>query len=341
VKLVPVTTKARIAAMVCVVALAVAGVLASGGHGGSPKAGPPSVPRVTIPSAGGGPAVPAEGAYLGAWVTPTPLSQPGRVSAVRDFEASVGARLAITHVFKKWGDRIGTDSDRTFVAGGSHLLISWAGMDTKEMASGSVDAQIIQSAKEVAALGAPVFFEPRWEMDRPNLSSVVHSGKDFIAAWDHVRAVFKAQGVTNVSWVWCPTAAGFETGAAQQYYPGDAQVDWVCADVYPKTPWLQGDYEAFPSLAKAAVSWAAQHPTKPMMVGEFGDSVAYGSRRGAWLTEAFDYIKAHPQIRAVVYFDQSDPTLQAFQQWGITGDEPVVRAFAAAFAGGYFQGATQ
>jgi hypothetical protein len=344
VKLVPVSTKARIAAsvaVVCVVGLAVAGVLSSGRHGGSPKASPSGVPRVTIPSAGGGPAVPAEGAYLGAWVTPTPLTQDGRVSAVRDFESSIGARLAITHVFKKGQDPIGTDSDRAFVAGGSHLLISWAGTDTKAMASGSVDAQIVQSAKEVAALGAPVFFEPRWEMDRPNLSSVVHSGADFIAAWDHVRAVFKAQGVTNVSWVWCPTAAGFETGVAQQYYPGDAQVDWVCADVYPETPWKSGDYEPFPQLAKAAVAWAAQHPTKPMMIGEFGDSLDYGDRRAAWLSEAFDYIKAHPQIRAVVYFNQSDPTRNTYQQWGLTGDDPVLKVFADAFTGGYFRGLKQ
>ena len=58
----------------------------------------------------------------------------------------------------------------------------------------------------------------------------------YVAAWDHIRAIFTAVGATNVSWVWCPTGIGFEDGRAKPYYPGDNEVDWVCADVYSSPP---------------------------------------------------------------------------------------------------------
>ena len=45
----------------------------------------------------------------------------------------------------------------------------------------------------------------------------------------------RREGATNVGWVWCPLATGFTDGRAQKYYPGDDQVDWLCADVYPGT----------------------------------------------------------------------------------------------------------
>jgi hypothetical protein len=41
------------------------------------------------------------------------------------------------------------------------------------------------------------------------------------------------------------------------------------------------------------------------MIGEFGVTTpAEGHRRAGWLREARDYIKAHPQIKAAVYFAQ-------------------------------------
>ena len=60
------------------------------------------------------------------------------------------------------------------------------------------------------------------------------SGRDFVAAWDHIRAIFAAVGVKNAAWVWCPTANGFNPdGRAAAFYPGDNKVDWICADAYP------------------------------------------------------------------------------------------------------------
>lgn len=327
----------RLLAVVVLVAAVVLGVRLTHEPGRSaPRAAQSptatSAPMQTVE----GPPIPQRGAYLGAWVYPKPFDQAGRVTSVQRFEAAIGHPLRIVHLYRKWGVPIGTESDLAFARSGKYLLLSWPGTDMRQIASGQDDAIIVETAKQVAALPTKVFLEFRWEMDRPNLSSVVHSPQDYIAAWDHVRAIFAAQHVSNAAWTWCPTAAGFDKGTAPAYYPGDDEVDWICADVYAKTPWRAGDYEAFSTLANAFIKWAAAHP-KPIMIGEMGVGTSYGSRRAPWITDAGHYIEAHPQIKAIAWFDQTLPEDPDFYRYALEGDPPAVRAFAALAQDGYYR----
>jgi beta-mannanase len=181
------------------------------------------------------------------------------------------------------------------------LLVSWALNDSRGIAAGQYDAWIRQRAQELKALGKPVFLEWRWEMDRPNMRSEVGSPADYIAAWKHIRQVFAQQQVTNVAWVWCPTARGFTTNNAAAYYPGNDEVDWVCADAYPGP----GPQRSFADVVQPFLDWAAQHP-KPIMIGEFGVPQSYGEQaRAQWLRAAEQTVRSHRQIKALVYFDSN------------------------------------
>ena len=284
----------------------------------------------------GGPPVPTTGAYLGAWVRPEPFNQRGRVSAVRRFESQIGTRLRLVHIYRSWADPIGTPSDRAFAKRGSYLQISWPTPDLRLVTDGSQDKLIAQRARQIKALPTKVLLQIRWEMDRPNLRRVIHDPTTFIAAWHHIRAIFIKQHVTNVGWTWCPTAAGFADGIAQTFYPGDREVDWICADVYPVEPWIKGKYESFPMLAQAFMTWAAAHPTKPILIGEMGVSIAYGPRRPEWISEAQQYISAHPQIKAVSWFDENKPDRPAYYDLALR-DQPSLAAFASLAQNPYFQ----
>jgi hypothetical protein len=57
------------------------------------------------------------------------------------------------------------------------------------MSCGDYDSLIRQRA-EAWRLHRPIRLEFRHEMDRPNLQWVMHGPKNYIAAWDHIRAVF-------------------------------------------------------------------------------------------------------------------------------------------------------
>ena len=303
----------------------------------APGTGPPtpasSAPSST-PGAGtyAGPLVPTSGAYLGAVAESSDTTQQGRISAVLALEADMGRKLGIVHVYHEWDDAFPSTSDQFFLSRGSTLMLSWAGTDTRLIASGSEDATIERWARSIKAVGKPLFLEWRWEMDRPNLRAETWSGSDYVKAWDHIRNVFARDGVTNAVWVWCPTAAGFADGRAQAFYPGDNRVDWVCADAY-----AVDSMQPLSSLLQPFLNWAAQHP-KPVMIGEFGAEERGAGQRAGWLRAAGSLVKDNRQVKALVYFDydslehnrlfrwtfQSSPS--ALAAWVALGRDPALQA---------------
>ena len=148
-------------------------------------------------------------------------------------------------------------------------------------------------------------------MDRPNLHSQMHSGADYVAAWDHIRAIFASAGVHNAAWVWCPTGKGFTDGRAAAYYPGDKEVDWICTDAYP-----YGSYVSFAATVNPFLDWASHHG-KPVMIGEYGvPESSTGQQRAQWLNAMQQVVRSDRQIKAVLYFDADSPGQVAYELRG-------------------------
>jgi O-antigen/teichoic acid export membrane protein len=241
--------------------------------------------------------VPAQGAYLGAYVQPALYTSRGTIDAVHGFQRAVGHRIDLVHVYDKWNKPFPTAADRFFVRHGKVLLLTWGGSpDTRAIIAGRDDAMIRARAEAVKRLRRPILLEFRHEMDRPNLQWTIHGPASYIKAWDHIRSIFTAAGATNVSWVWCPTGFGFEVGRAQAFYPGNSEVDWVCADVYANST-------AQPLRAAAGpfLQWA-RHTRKPVIIGEFAVK-GHSGGWAAWLTAAAELARSDRQIRAMAYFD--------------------------------------
>jgi hypothetical protein len=286
-----------------------------------------------IPVARHAPRIPAHGAYFGAWVRQGAFTQPGQIAALAALQGQLGRRLDIVHTYLTWQARFPTLSNLAAVRQKSTLLVSWTGTNSSTVNSGRADNVIRQRAREIKAIGKPVFLEWRWEMDRPNLRSVVGTPAQFIAAWKRVRAIFARQHVRNVAWVWCPTGKGFDPGGdAAAYYPGDREVDWICADVYPGA----GPYRSFADAAGPFLDWASHH-RKPVMIGEFGVPQRYPPpQRAQWLSAAARTVREDPQVKALVYFDANAFDADPSNGMAINfGTEPM-RAFRQIADSGYF-----
>jgi hypothetical protein len=292
---------------------------------------PTPAPEVTTTvSPSQAPTPPDRGAYFGAWVGPDVFTQANEINAVDSLQQQIGRKLQIVHTYLKWQAPFPTPSDEAFLAQGSTLLISWAGTDTKQIISGTDDAWIRTRAEQIKALGKPVFVEWRWEMDRPNLRYQMHSGTDYIAAWDHIRAIFASVGVRNAAWVWCPTGEGFADGRAAAYYPGDNEVDWICADAYPYDSYL-----SFAATVDPFLTWASGHD-KPVMIGEYGVPESDSAQqRAQWLRAAQQVVLADHQIKALLYFD-ANPAGQGPAGRYALGDAAALSAFRAIAEQGYF-----
>ncbi len=279
-----------------------------------------------------GPLVPTSGAYLGAYVQPKSDTSQAEVAAVHGFQHGIGRPLTLVHVYHPWTQPFPSAADQQFVHVGKVLLLTWGGTpDTKEIIAGDYDQLIEQRAEAVKQLHLPILLEFRHEMDRPNLQWAVHGPKNYIKAWDHIRTIFTQVGATNVGWVWCPTGYGFQVGRAQAFYPGNKEVDWVCADVYTVAPGQSLKQAAAPFL-----KWAT--PTgKPIMIGEF----ASNDPPAIWpsfLTAAGKFAEQDPQIKAIAYFDAngSDSNGKPFKYW-LGRHARAIRAFARLAAMPYFQ----
>jgi hypothetical protein len=278
------------------------------------------------------PVPPSRGAYFGAWVGPDVYTQVNEINAVNALQQQLGRKFSIVHTYVKWRAPFPTTSALTFLSQGSMLLISWAGTDTQAINSGADDAWIRTRAEQVKAVGKPVFLEWRWEMDRPNLRSQMHSGADYVRAWDRIRRIFAVAGVRNAAWVWCPTARGFADGQAAAFYPGDAEVDWVCADAYPD----YGSQASFASTVEPFLAWASHHD-KPVMIGEFGVPVSFGDRqRAQWLQAAQQVVTGDRQIKALLYFDANPAGQGPAGSYSLGGDAAALAVFRSMAREPYF-----
>jgi hypothetical protein len=268
-------------------------------------------------------------AYFGTYSPPSSSwSEQSQKAEYRELEERLGRTLDVAHYYDPWRDRFPTWRERWHVRNGRIPLISWARYDPGAIRSGSEDAVIRARADGLDDFRKPVFLRWFWEMDAGSGASA----SDYIAAWRRIHDIFQDRGATNVAFVWCPTAWGFASGAAQDYYPGNAYVDWVCADAYNWAPGRPGD--EWRSLARAIrpfYEWGRE-TGKPMMLGEWGVQEREPGDKAEWFRQAGrDLERKFPKVRALVYFDS-----RATYDWRVDTSASSLRAFRAIASDPYF-----
>ena len=179
--------------------------------------------------------------------------------------------------------------------------------------SGSQDAIINDFAIKSKAYGKPFFLRFAHEMNGNwyDWSGALtgNSADAYVAAWRYVWNKFQAAGATNAIWVWCPNADSVPAdswNALQNYYPGDAYVDWVGIDFYG-LKW--GDNPPDAALDRVYQTYGA---LKPIMVGETAaadcSNYAAGTTmtKAQWTTALFNAMAARPNVHAFFWFNQNN-----------------------------------
>jgi len=109
---------AILTAVVVAVALVVA--YAVGSHSGAGRPAKLRTPDLrAIPAPRHGPAIPAHGAYFGAWVRQGAFTQPNQVAALDTLQGELGRRLDIVHTYLTWQGGFPTESDEVALSQGS------------------------------------------------------------------------------------------------------------------------------------------------------------------------------------------------------------------------------
>ena len=281
---------------------------------------------------------PARGALFGASVQASGYSGADAAqAAVVAFERAIGRTLAINNLYVPWNGPMPSAIARWDLARGTLPMISWAGAGAGRIAAGADDSTIRAAALQLKALRAPVLL--RWfaEMDLRQSRAYAGSPVTFVAAWQRIHLIFRRAGATNVRWVWCPNISGFARETAQAYYPGNAYVDWICADGYNWAPELPGaSWTSFREIFAPFYQWG-RAVGKPMLIGEFGTVEGAPGAKAAWYTQADRALRAQfPAIRAVVYFESDHQNFGRYFNWKVTTSQSALTAFRAFAHDPYF-----
>ncbi|HZQ79763.1 MAG TPA: hypothetical protein VFE55_20715 [Acidimicrobiia bacterium] len=324
---------------------------------------PPPAPTAPdpMPALPAGPLVPAQGALFGMHTTPDQSAKDPSGMGITQREQQLGRTMDVDNHYygciPTSAAPMPSFRETWDIQQGRIPLVSWGRQcDKAQVASGALDAQLGKIADAFKALGAPFFLRWSWEGDGNQNVGTSHDAQTYIKAWQHLHDLFVAHGVTNAIWVWCPVSLDFYPPAgqtstdpnlapdhaingvgAQPYYPGDAYVDWMCADGYAWGPGLASAtrQEPFQELFQAFYDWAAPH-NKPMMVGETGAMENNPGDKANWFTAMYQSVKQHfPLIRAFLYFDVVGAT-NANYDWRIDTTPEALAAFKAMANDPYF-----
>ena len=277
---------------------------------------------------------------------------PANISLVKKIEKNVGKNFTSIMWYQDWGCTFNPQvCDRVINRGAIPHIVwePWLWKDKEKIKldniiAGEWDSYIKEWAVDIKNWGKPIFL--RWGHEF-NIEGypwcVVNNGKDpekYVKAYRHVVDIFKKEGTTNAKWIWCPMRESWppeKWNNMEAAYPGDDYVDWIGIDGYnwgTTQSWSQ--WQTFKELFRdvARQLWR-KHPTKPIMIAEFGSSEK-GGNKAAWILDIPNDLKKQSYIKALNVFEEKKEA-----DWRLSADPKSLAAFKKILSDPYFASTPQ
>jgi len=320
---VPTSRRALVtAALASLAATTVAGLIRPGSAAAAPTAG--RARPQTPPAATAGSAL-ATRVRVGAYVhlAGHPNTDPVAPADLATLEAAVGRRFDLVHYFFTWGRPFAQALNAN--ADGRALTLSMKpdGSLVQDIAAGRQDPYIDQFARDARDCGKELYLRFGHEMNGQWMSYSAGStggptANQFVTAWQHLVTRFRAQGATNVRFVWCPNEEDFPNVTGnhlEDYWPGEDYVDVAAFDAYnwsnQQPARGDGSWRTFDQLVAGPYDRITRFTSRPIWLGEFGTTEAVpgvdpaGATKGNWFRAMF--ATAHyPSLQAILYFSEDD-----------------------------------
>ena len=169
---------------------------------------------------------------------------------------------------------------------------------SEPIADGVYDAQIVYLANWLKNFGRPVFLRIGFEFDYGPNQYGGPSG--YIPAYRHIVDVLRAEGVTNVAYVW----QGLTANSGSGFFPGADYVDWISFSAFspggaPPSTYTNGNMFKL-----------AEIHDKPVMIAEMAtNGVRLESANGNAIWRSYfqpwlDMIESTDRIKAVAWINQ-------------------------------------
>jgi hypothetical protein len=234
---------------------------------------------------------------------------PANLTKVDQLSSTLGKKPQILHWYVNWGEVPSSAELQAARGAGATPMITWEawGRTTAGIAAGQNDADIDGFANAVKG-GDPVSVRIFHEFNDAYQgggggggagypwSAAGSDGSALNAAWKHTVDRMKADGATNVRWVWNPDDDIASHPIPPNAYPGDEYVDYAGFDWYDDAGPFQADYDAISKIS-----------SKPQIIGEIG---ARDASSISTLQREIQGGKV-PKLQALVWFDNAEWRLEA------------------------------
>ncbi len=268
----------------------------------------------------------AQAIQLGAY---TP-GAPADAKALAAYAQMVGRQPDIVMWYRDFGLPLMYSNEiANLRATGQTPMVTWEpyGQKLSSIASGAYDDYLHESAKIAKSWGAPLQIRFAHEMngDWYPWGADVTAPSEFVDAWRHIVSIFRADGATNVKWVWSPNVQEGNKYQIAPTFPGDEWIDYVGLDGYNwGDKWGEG-YTALDGVFAASYGIVTQMSTKPVIITETSASENAGDK-AQWIKTGFMSLlpKLFPRVEAVVWFNKVQE-----DDWRINSSQASLDAYRA------------
>jgi hypothetical protein len=279
----------------------------------------------------------------GAWVG----GMDGNPGVLNSFDQSIGRASTVASIFRGYGETFPSAADVALTSSGKRSpLVAWyldEGGNFASYTAGTHNSYLDQEAAAAKAYGRPVYIRPWAEMNgdwqdfQPTPSGTKVDGgtpAQFIAAWRYVVDRFRADGASNVRWVFNPTADYTALPAVSTVWPGAAYVDVLGLDGYNfgtggGSHWMSfadvftTQYNRLVALDSSAPVWICEFASKEPALND-GAPVDPTHSKAQWYAAALAST-AFSHLTTLVFFDENKE-----RDWKLSSSAATVRSAIAA-----------
>jgi mannan endo-1,4-beta-mannosidase len=276
----------------------------------SPPSGP-GVANASLPS--------NKASYLGVYET----GPPGTYQPIADFTGAVGKQPNLVGYYGGWEEPFQISFAETARAHGAATVLQWdpAQASISAIATGGYDDYLSSFAESVRDFGGSVVIGFGHEMNASWYSwGYGHVPPSvFVAAWQHIVTLFRAEGADNVTWLWTLQADEPGTGPIASWWPGAQYVTWVGIDGY-----YYRASDTFASVFGKTIAQVRALTGQPLLLSE----TAVGPEAGQSLKIPDLFAGMHTyDTLGLVWFDIAQDDGIYHQDWHLEDSPAAVAAF--------------
>jgi mannan endo-1,4-beta-mannosidase len=252
---------------------------------------------------------PNPSSYLGVYEDGSPPA----FGPIQEFAKAAGKQPNMVGYYSGWAEPFAISFARRM---NRHGIVPYVQIDptyasVSAIADGAYDIYLRSYADSVRNFGHSVVIGFGHEMNAPWYSwGYRHvQPSTFVAAWQHIVTVFRAQGADNVTWLWTVNQDRADTKPISSWWPGGRYVTWVGIDGYYFRP-----SDTFSSAFGRTVDQVRALTSKPVLLSE--TSVSPKAGQFAKIEDLFNGMRRYKTL-GLVWFDEAQKGSMYHQDWRV------------------------